>query len=84
MLLLLHGYPSSSIQYTSLLAGLSDKYRLVAPDMPGFGFTEVPDEREYEYTFANLAKSVEAFVDAVGLDKFGIYFFDYGAPVGMR
>ncbi|KAM0751773.1 alpha/beta-hydrolase [Meredithblackwellia eburnea MCA 4105] len=82
--LLLHGFPTSSLSYRHLLAGLSDKYRVIAPDLPGFGFTNVPAERAYKYTFANLAKTVEAFVDALNLTKYALYVFDYGAPTGFR
>ncbi|BGO98341.1 Alpha/beta hydrolase fold protein [Rhodotorula toruloides ATCC 204091] len=84
VLLALHGYPSSSFQYRSLLAGLSNKYRVIAPDLPGFGFTVVPEERKYEYTFDNIGKSVQAFVGALGLTRYALYVFDYGAPIGWR
>ncbi|GAA6019971.1 hypothetical protein JCM10207_003354 [Rhodosporidiobolus poonsookiae] len=84
VLLALHGFPTSSIQYRALLDGLSDKYRVIAPDLPGFGFTEVPDERNYVYTFENLAKTVGAFVDKLEINSFALFIFDYGAPVGLR
>lgn len=83
-ILLLHGFPSSSHQYRNLIPLLSQKYHVVAPDLPGFGFTEVPKERQYTYTFKSLATSLEAFVDALNLKKFSIYIFDYGAPTGLR
>lgn len=88
VILLLHGFPSSSHQYRNLIpllsAGSNNKYRIVAPDLPGFGFTKVPSSRNYVYTFENLSKSLEAFVDALKIDKFSIYVFDYGAPTGYR
>src|ERR1700712_6101265 len=80
VILLLHGFPASSFQYRELMPLLADRYRVIAPDLPGFGFTEVPAERKYEYTFANIAKTTEAFIDALGLAKFALYVFDYGAP----
>ncbi|KAA1477304.1 alpha/beta hydrolase fold protein [Dentipellis sp. KUC8613] len=83
-IVLLHGFPSSSFQFRNLIPLLAHKYRVVAPDHPGFGFTEVPAERKYEYTFANLATTFERFADALGLQKFAIYTFDYGAPIGYR
>ena len=82
--LLLHGYPSSSFQYRNLIPALAHKYHVVAPDLPGYGFTVVPDERKYEYTFASLAITLGAFVDALGIKKFAVYIFDYGAPSGLR
>ncbi|KAI0310670.1 alpha/beta hydrolase fold protein [Amylostereum chailletii] len=83
-LLLLHGFPSSSFQFRTLLPLLAADYRVLAPDLPGFGFTDVPAERQYAYTFDGLSKTVEAFVDALGLTKFALYVFDYGAPTGLR
>ena len=83
-ILLLHGFPSSSHQYRNLIPLLSQKYHVIAPDLPGFGFTEVPADRKYTYTFENLTTSIEAFVDALKLKKFSIYIFDYGAPTGLR
>ena len=63
---------------------LADKYRVIAPDLPGFGFTEVPADREYTYSFHALAKTVESFTDALHLSRYALYVFDYGAPVGFR
>lgn len=83
-LLLLHGFPSSSHQYRNLIPKLANKFRVIAPDLPGFGFTEVPKERSYVYNFDNLARTVEAFVEALGLKRFAMYVFDYGAPTGFR
>src|ERR1700710_2257264 len=65
VVLLLHGFPSSSHMYRHLIPRLADRYRVIAPDLPGFGFTEVPEERKYEYTFDSIAQSIEAFVDAL-------------------
>jgi pimeloyl-ACP methyl ester carboxylesterase len=85
VVLLLHGFPSSSFMYARVMPHLAAKgYRTIAPDLPGFGFTEVPAERNYAYTFANLTKTIEAFVDALSLKRFAVYIFDYGAPTGLR
>eukprot|EP01032_Pedospumella_encystans_P034103 gene34103-38546_t len=84
VVLLLHGFPSSSHMYRDLIPLLATKYRVIAPDLPGFGFTAVPAERNYSYTFDNLAATVEAFVQALDLKKYALYVFDYGAPVGLR
>jgi pyruvate/2-oxoglutarate dehydrogenase complex dihydrolipoamide dehydrogenase (E3) component/pimeloyl-ACP methyl ester carboxylesterase len=84
IVLLLHGFPTSSFQYRELIPRLADRYRVIAPDLPGFGFTEVPEERKYTYTFDALAKTIEAFIDALGLKRYALYVFDYGAPTGFR
>ncbi|MGI4839560.1 MAG: alpha/beta fold hydrolase [Janthinobacterium lividum] len=84
VLLLLHGFPSSSHQFRELIPLLAHKYRIIAPDLPGFGFTEVPTARNYVYTFDALGKTLEAFVDALGLTRYALYVFDYGAPAGLR
>lgn len=84
VLLLLHGFPSSSHMFRDLMPLLADRYRVIAPDLPGFGFTVVPPQRHYVYTFDNLASTMEAFVDALGLRKYALYVFDYGAPTGFR
>ncbi|QSZ35936.1 hypothetical protein DSL72_007058 [Monilinia vaccinii-corymbosi] len=83
-LLLLHGFPSSSHQYRNLIPLLSKKYHILAPDLPGFGFTEVPEARNYKYTFDALTTSVESFLSELHVEKYSIYIFDYGAPVGLR
>lgn len=80
-ILLLHGFPSSSHQYRKLMPLLAAKYRVVAPDLPGFGFTEVPEG--FKYSFKTLTDTIEEFLDAISLSKFSIYIFDYGAPVGL-
>ncbi|KAK7031807.1 Alpha/Beta hydrolase protein [Favolaschia claudopus] len=82
--LLLHGYPTSSHQYRNLIPILSKHYRVIAPDLPGFGFTTVPAERDYTYTFASLATTIGAFLDALSIKSFTVYIFDYGAPVALR
>jgi pimeloyl-ACP methyl ester carboxylesterase len=84
VVLLLHGFPTSSFQFRELIPRLVDKYRVIAPDLPGFGFTEVPAERNYTYTFDSLAKSIEAFTDALALQRYALYIFDFGAPTGLR
>lgn len=84
VVLLLHGFPSSSFQYRELMPRLADRYRVIAPDLPGFGFTEVPEARKYVYTFAALAQTILAFTDALGLKRYALYVFDYGAPTGFR
>jgi pimeloyl-ACP methyl ester carboxylesterase len=83
-ILLLHGFPSSSHMFRNLIPILADRYHIVAPDLPGFGFSEAPDRSRFQYTFDNLARIVEKFVEALGLRRFAIYIFDYGAPVGLR
>ncbi|WP_137924902.1 alpha/beta hydrolase [Cupriavidus sp. 2SB] len=84
VMLLLHGFPSSSHQFRNLIPQLAKHFRVIAPDLPGFGFTEVPAGRNYQYTFDNIAKTIGAFVDEIGLKRYAMYFFDYGAPTGLR
>jgi len=84
VVLLLHGFPTSSFQFRALIPRLADRYRVIAPDYPGFGFTEVPEPRRYEYSFDALAKTTMAFTDALKLERYALYVFDYGAPVGFR
>jgi pimeloyl-ACP methyl ester carboxylesterase len=84
VVLLLHGFPTSSFMFRDLIPRLADQYRLIAPDLPGFGFTEVAEARRYKYSFENLAGTIEAFTDALGLSRYAIYVFDYGAPTGFR
>lgn len=84
VVLLLHGFPASSFQFRELMPRLADRYRLIAPDLPGFGFTEIPAQRGYEYSFDSLAQTIEAFTDAIGLSRYALYVFDYGAPIGFR
>ncbi|KAI1320896.1 alpha/beta-hydrolase [Xylariaceae sp. FL0255] len=84
VLLLLHGFPSSSFMFRNLIPLLATTYRLIAPDLPGFGFTTVPASRGYNYTFANFGTTLGAFVDALNIEKYSMYIFDYGAPAGLR
>jgi pimeloyl-ACP methyl ester carboxylesterase len=84
VVLLLHGFPASSFMFRALIPRLADRYRVIAPDLPGFGFTEVPQERKYVYTFDALTATIEAFTDALDLKRYAIYAFDYGAPTGFR
>jgi pimeloyl-ACP methyl ester carboxylesterase len=84
VVLLLHGFPTSSFQYRELIPRLADTYRVIAPDLPGFGFTEVPAARNYKYTFDALANTILAFTDALNLKRYALYVFDYGAPTGLR
>ena len=84
VVLLLHGFPTSSFQYRELIPRLADQYRVIAPDLPGFGFTEVPAARNYKYTFDALANTILAFTDALHLKRYALYIFDYGAPTGLR
>src|SRR5262249_42876552 len=81
--LLLHGFPASSFMFRDLIPRLADDYRVIAPDLPGFGFTEVPAERGYGYSFDGLASTIEAFTQAVDIDRYALYVFDYGAPTGF-
>src|SRR6516165_11235001 len=84
VILLLHGFPSSSFMFRELIPRLANDYRLIAPDLPGFGFTEVPPERQYPYSFDQLALTMEAFTRVLKIDRYAIYVFDYGAPTGLR
>ena len=83
-ILLLHGFPTSSHMFSNLVASLSDRFHLVAPDYPGFGNSAQPGMDEFEYTFDNLAKVMEGFVDKLGLQRYSLYVMDYGAPIGFR
>jgi pimeloyl-ACP methyl ester carboxylesterase len=84
VVLLLHGFPTSSFMFRELIPRLADRYRVIAPDLPGFGFTEVPPQRKYTYSFDGLASTLEAFTQALEIDRFVLYVFDYGAPTGFR
>ena len=83
-LLLLHGFPSSSHMFRNLIPLLADRFHVVAPDLPGFGFSDAPERTAFNYTFDNLAGVIGRFVDVLGLRRYAIYVFDYGAPVGFR
>jgi pimeloyl-ACP methyl ester carboxylesterase len=84
VILLLHGFPASSFMFRELIPRLADGYHVVAPDLPGFGFTRVPAERKYEYSFDGLASTIEAFADALKINRYALYVFNYGAPTGFR
>src|ERR1700729_1363584 len=84
VVLLLHGFPASSFMFRELIPRLADDYRVIAPDFPGFGFTEVPEEREYIYSFDRLAATLNAFTQALKIRRHALYVFDYGAPTGFR
>ena len=84
VVLLLHGFPTSSFMYRELIPLLATRYRVIAPDLPGFGFTDVPAVRKYNYTFNAIAHTIEAFTEALGLTRYTLYVFDYGAPTGFR
>lgn len=83
-ILLLQGFPTSSHMFRNLIIALQDRYHLVAPDYPGFGYSSTPSADEFAYTFEHLANVMDAFTVAKGLSKYSIYLFDYGAPVGFR
>jgi len=83
-LLLLHGFPSSSRMFEPLFARLSDRYHLVAPDYPGFGHSDWPDPKRFDYTFDHIASVIDDFTQAVGLSHYTLYVQDYGGPVGFR
>jgi pimeloyl-ACP methyl ester carboxylesterase len=83
-ILLLGGFPSSSIIFRPLIEELKNDYHLIAPDYPGFGNSEVPSKDSFEYTFENISKIIEKFIDQIGLEKFSLYAFDYGGPIGFR
>lgn len=84
VLLLLHGFPSSSHMFRDLIPLLADRYRVIAPDLPGFGRTISPQRGDFAYTFDNLADVIIGFTEALGLSRYALYVFDYGAPVGFR
>ncbi|VEH21612.1 Haloalkane dehalogenase [Chryseobacterium nakagawai] len=83
-ILLLHGYPTSSHMFRNLIPILSTKYHVIAPDLPGFGYSDAPDHQQFNYTFDNLTNTMQAFIDKLGMKRFAVYIFDYGAPVGLR
>jgi pimeloyl-ACP methyl ester carboxylesterase len=83
-ILLLHGFPTSSHMFRNLIPALADRYHLVAPDLPGFGFSDASDRKSFRYTFERLAETIDSFTQTIGLGRYAIYVFDYGAPVGLR
>lgn len=85
IVLLLHGFPTSSIQYAGLIPMLANAgYYVIAPDLPGFGFTQVPESMRFAYSFANLVDTVDEFLTELKVNKFAMYIMDYGAPTGLR
>jgi pimeloyl-ACP methyl ester carboxylesterase len=83
-ILLLHGFPTSSHMFRRLIPELAGRYHVVAPDLPGFGFSDAPDRKRFQYSFEHLAVVMARFTETIGLERFAIYVFDYGAPVGLR
>ncbi|CAD6512172.1 alpha/beta fold hydrolase [Paraburkholderia sabiae] len=83
-LLLLHGFPSSSHMFRDLIPLLADRFHIVAPDLPGFGQSDMPSRDDFAYTFDNLANVIDRFTEVIGFDRFAVYVFDYGAPTGFR
>ena len=84
VILLLHGFPTASHMFRDLIPLLSDRYRLIAPDLPGFGQTKAPPRGEFTYSFDSLADIIEGFTEALALSRYALYIFDYGAPTGLR
>jgi pimeloyl-ACP methyl ester carboxylesterase len=84
VLLLLHGFPTASHMFRDLIPQLADQFHVVAPDLPGFGQSDMPDRSRFSYTFDNIAKVIDRFTEVMGLRHFAIYVFDYGAPTGFR
>jgi len=83
-LLLLHGFPSAGHMFRDLIPLLADRFRIVAPDLPGFGQSDMPSREKFSYTFDNIARLIERFTENIGFDRFAVYVFDYGAPTGFR
>src|SRR5215471_5194709 len=83
-LLLLHGFPTSSHMFRDLIPALADAYYVVAPDLPGFGFSDAPERMQFKYTFDHLTDVIDRFTTVLGLNRHAIYVFDYGAPTGFR
>jgi len=83
-LLLLHGFPTAGHMFRELIPRLADKFHVIAPDLPGFGQSDMPSREKFNYTFDNIARVVERFTEVIGFDRFALYVFDYGAPTGFR
>jgi len=81
---LLHGFPSASHMFRDLIPLLADRFHIIAPDLPGFGQSKMPPRSKFSYTFDNIAGVIDRFTEVVGLKRFAIYIFDYGAPAGFR
>jgi pimeloyl-ACP methyl ester carboxylesterase len=84
MLLLLHGFPSAGHMFRDLIPQLADRFHVIAPDLPGFGQSDMPERTKFSYTFDHIAGAIDRFTEAIGLGRFAIYVFDYGAPTGFR
>jgi pimeloyl-ACP methyl ester carboxylesterase len=84
VLVLLHGFPSASHMFRDLIPQLADRFRVIAPDLPGFGQSDMPERAKFSYTFDNIAGVIDRFTEVIGLGRFAIYVFDYGAPTGFR
>jgi pimeloyl-ACP methyl ester carboxylesterase len=82
-ILLLHGFPTSSVMFKNLMIALANRFHLVAPDYPGFGFSDFPNKEQFEYSFSNISAYINKFTDAINLQSFTIYLHDYGAPIGL-
>ena len=83
-LLLLHGFPSAGHMFRDLIPQLADRFHIVAPDLPGFGQSDMPSRNDFKYTFANISHVIDDFTDSIRFDRYAVYVFDYGAPVGFR
>ena len=83
-LVLLHGFPSASHMFRELIPLLADRFHLVAPDLPGFGKSDMPARGDFDYTFEHITDVIDRLTEVLGLDRFALYVFDYGAPVGFR